>query len=70
MGIEDKNIERILGNSIFGHITDEEQDILDKWIKESPENKKEAEAYRQLWDVIRYYKYHVLMNGYSFDSHL
>ncbi len=57
MGIEDKNIERILGNSIFGHITDEEQDILDKWIKESPENRKEAEAYRQLWEKSKRFVY-------------
>jgi len=49
MGEKDQNIERLLVNSIFAQITKEEQEALDHWINESPENKKEAEAYRQLW---------------------
>ena len=50
MGMEDKNIEQILTNSILDHITSEEQSMLDEWIAASPKNKREAEAYRELWN--------------------
>lgn len=50
MGIDDKSIEQILSNSIFGHISIEEQARLNEWMDVSPENKREVEAYRQLWE--------------------
>ncbi len=46
----DKKTGRILANSILGRISPKERAQLDAWIAADPEHRKEADAYRQIWE--------------------
>lgn len=48
--MQKRGIEELIINACTGNISKTEQKVLDKWISESLENKKEFDAYAVLWE--------------------
>lgn len=48
--MEKQEINHIISKSLTGELSEKEQTALDKWASESVENKKELEAFTQLWE--------------------
>lgn len=50
MDSESNNIEHLITKSILGKLSREEQLMLNEWISKSEKNRKDIEAYRNLWE--------------------
>ena len=48
--VDNRQVERLMVKAIAGEISEDEQQILDSWIMQSPENEKEFDAYKSLWE--------------------
>jgi len=52
--MEKEKIEQLIFKKITEALNENEQAVFDKWISQSEENKKEFEAYSQLWQKSKY----------------
>lgn len=48
--MDSQQIIHIISKKVTGNLSSNEKDILENWIAQSPENKKEFEAYSKLWE--------------------
>ncbi|QGY45021.1 DUF4974 domain-containing protein [Maribellus comscasis] len=50
MDNESMQIEQLIIKKISGELNKSEQAILDQWLSQSPENRKELDSYKNLWE--------------------